>query len=196
MCKSSCSHGFPVCAKSQAGKTRACSGCLHRQAVHYRKRTLSLESHHFHSKLKQVGSLGKDLISTLKSEHLETDSCSDVWVRRRQTFLARTYRTFRTIGNGVSHHSCPKQLQICGTSALSYRCSVRSCVLPLVMLSLFYCPKTLPPRKASFSIDLCRDPFPHEALLFLPISSSRRCFSCILKWAQNSHILSFLGVYI
>ena len=66
-------------------------------------------------KLKQVGSLGKDLISTLKSEHLETESRSHVWVRRRQTFLARTYRTFRTIGNGVSRHSCPKQLQMCGT---------------------------------------------------------------------------------
>ena len=115
VCKSSHSHGFPMCPKSQAGKARAHSWCPPRQGAHYRKRTLNLEIHHFYSKQKQVGSLGKDLISTLKFAHLETESHSDVWVRKRQTFLARTYRTFRTIGNGVSHHSCPKWRQMRGT---------------------------------------------------------------------------------
>ena len=138
MCKSSCSRGFPVCPKFQAGEARACSGCLHRQGAHYRKRTLSLELHHFYSKLRQAGSLGKDLISALKFEHLETESRLDVWFRRRQTFLARTYRVFRIIGNGVSHHSCPKRLRIRGTpgSVLQMLCTLLCPALGHAQLAL------------------------------------------------------------
>ena len=182
VCKSSHSHGFPMCPKSQAGKARARSWCPPRQGAHYKKRTLNLEIHHFYSKQKQVGSLGKDLISTLKFAHLETESRPDVWVRKRQTFLARTYRTFRTIGNEWCLPLLLPQMtpdvwdsRLCPTDDLyapvscPWSCSTCSTAL-----------KHFPPRKASFCTDLYRDPFPQWSL---PIHPARRCFSCILMWA-------------
>lgn len=138
--------------------------------------------------------MGKDLISALKFEHLETESRSDVWFRRRQTFLARTYRVFRNHREWCLHHSCPKRPGYVGLQALSYRCCARSCALPLVMLSCSTAVNTFPQGEhlsSLISVETLSPVKPSYPFLFL-----LQKMLLHLEWARNSHILSLLGVYV
>lgn len=111
--RSSCSHGFALCPKPQAVMQGLIVDAHTGRGLHYRKGTLNLGIRHFYSKQKQAS-----LTSALKlahSKHFKKQGCSDVWVGSRQAFSARTHRTFRAMVDGLSHHPCPKQLQIRGT---------------------------------------------------------------------------------